>query len=334
MTEKLTLVPKGVAFVPLPPQSKTQHFAFILVPGFTMLAFVSALEPLRIANQLAQQPLFSWEVQSEDGRPVQSSAGVPVGVDGEIRSVDRDATLFICAGNEPENALSLAIVTAANRHNRFGGVVGGICTGAFTLAKAGLLQNVDFTLHWENQTGLVEQFPSLEPTLKKFEIDGRILTCGGGAASIDMMIELIARTHGRDFASNVSEMCIRRVHLGADEDQRSSMAILLRTRNPALLSIVQLMQANIEFPLSLETLAQRSGSSRRHIERLFRTVLDQTPGQFYRSVRLDHARTLLSTTNESLLSVATACGFESVSHFTKCFKTRYGMTPTDFLKLS
>jgi len=335
MTEKkFGIVPKGIAFVPLPSQEKSRHFTFILVPEFTMLAFTAALEPLRIANQLAQQALYSWEVQSESGKPVPSSSGIAIDVDGPIQPAERDTTLFVCAGNIPTNALSPAIVSAVNRHDRFGGIVGGICTGAFALAKAGLLQKRAFTLHWENQGGFTEIFPSLHPTTKKFEIDGRTLTCGGGAASIDMMIELIERDHGRDFASNVSEMCIRRVYLGADEDQRTSMAILLGSRNPALLNIVEMMKANIEYPLSLEEMSKMSGTSRRHIERVFRNVLDQTPGQFYRSIRLDHARNLLSTSNKSIKFIAAASGFESTVHFTKCFKQRYGVTPSKFMNSS
>ena len=330
--EKKIVIPRGIAFAPLPPQDKAQHFVFVLVPEFTMLSFTAALEPLRIANQLAQQALYSWEIQSESGKPVNSSSGIAFAVDGPIRSADRDTTVLICAGNIPKNALAQTIVSAVHRHHRFGGAVGGICNGAFALAKAGLINDSKFTLHWENHGGFTEVFPTLQPTTKKFEIDGRVLTCGGGAASIDMMIELIARDHGREFASIVSEMCIRRVHLGKDDDQRTSISVLLGSRNPALLKVVEIMNANIEYPVTLDMMSKQVGTSRRHIERIFKNILGQTPGQFYRAIRLDHARNLLSSTNSSINSISTACGFETTTHFAKCFKDRYGVSPSTYAK--
>lgn len=326
-----SVIPKGVAFVPISVPVTTQEFIFCVVPDFTLLAFSSAIEPLRIANQLAQKPLFRWEVRSLTGDPVISSSGVPVGVTGDLTEIPPEAVLLLCAGNGALRSVTAPYVNALNRHYRHGGQVGGICTGAVGLAKAGLLAKRKFTLHWENQLELQEAFPDLHPTSRKFEIDRNVLTCGGGSASIDLMLDIIASSYGADFASIVSEMCIRRTHLGVEEDQRSSLAMLLQTRNPILLAIVGHMQKNLEEPLSLEELTDKTGYSRRHIERVFKTNLGQSPGTYYRNLRLDHARTLLSTTNKRLIDIAAASGFVSVSHFSRLFKARYGISPTGFL---
>jgi transcriptional regulator GlxA family with amidase domain len=265
---------------------------------------------------------------SETGGPVMSSAGIPVGVDGRLEAPDKDARLFVCAGNPQVAAANPAVVAVVQRHHRFGGTVGGICTGAVALAKGGLLNGRRFTLHWENQPGFVETFPGLSPTTSRFEADGRLLTCGGGAASTDMMLSLIASDHGGDFAAMVSEMCLRTVMPGANSEQRSSLAALMSSRNPVLVATVTLMNRHIEHPLSMDELAAAAGYSRRHLERLFRDAVGKSPGDFYRGLRLDRGRSLLSTTDLTLVEVSLACGFSTGSHFSKSFRSRFGTAPT------
>jgi AraC family carnitine catabolism transcriptional activator len=328
MPDFAPVVPKGAAYYPAQNPRPTRSYAFILVPGFTLLAFSSAVEPLRIANQLSQQPLYRWRVLSETGDPVSCSADIPMGANGKIEVTDKNTSLFVCAGNPAMAATSPAIVGAVARHYRFGGVVGGICTGGFALAKAGLVSDRRFTVHWENQPGLIETFPGYIPSDNRYEIDGRIVTCGGGAASTDMMLSIIAADHGGDFAAMVSEMCLRPLMPDVDQHQRSSLAALMSSRNPVLIATVTLMNRHIDDPLPMDELAEAAGYSRRHLERLFRDATGQTPGDFYRNLRLDRGRNLLTTTELSLQEIAMACGFGSVSHFSKSFKARYGTTPT------
>ena len=102
----------------------------------------------------------------------------------------------------------------------------------------------------------------------------------------------------------------------------------MSSRNPLLVAVVRLMNQHIEEPLSLDELAETVGYSRRHLERLFLTAVATTPGEFYRGLRLDRGRNLLSTTELSLGEIANACGFESASYFTKRFKIRFGTAPT------
>lgn len=321
-------VPRGAAFHAVQMAGPTRDYAFVVVPGFTLLAFASAVEPLRIANQLSQQPLYRWRVLSVDGAPVASSSGIPVGVDAALSAPDRDTRLFVCAGNPAMAAADPAVVAQVARHHRFGGEVGGICTGAVALARAGLLSGKRFTLHWENQPGFAEVFRDLAPTPNRFEHDGRVMSCGGGAASTDMMLSFIAADYGSAFAAVVSDMCLRTVLTGVAPAQRSSVASILDTRNPVLIALVNLMQRNIETPLSTHALAAAAGYSRRHVERLFHAATGQSPGTFYRGLRLDHARSLLGTTEMTLVEIATACGFASVTHFARCFRERFGAAPS------
>jgi transcriptional regulator GlxA family with amidase domain len=323
------LIPQGAAyFRPAHGDAPTRSFVFLICPSFTLLAFASAVEPLRIANQLSQRPLYAWRTATTDGAQVTSSCGLTVQVDGALGNLARDAALVVCAGNQPSEATAPGIVAAVQRHYRHGGQVGGLCTGPFAMARAGLLADRRFTLHWENQPAFREMFPSLTPSETKFEIDDRLLTCGGGAAATDLMIDIIARDQGEAFATMVLDMCLRRVAIGSDPGQRSSLSAVARLRNPGLAAMVELMKRHIEEPISMAELSARIGYSRRNVERLFRKALGQPPARFYLNMRLDHARNLLSGTDLSLSEVSAACGFATRSHFSKAFTARFGSAPS------
>ena len=115
MSDFEALVPIGAAYFPVPHPGPTRHYAFVLVPGFTLLAFSSAVEPLRIANQLSQRPLYRWQILSETGAPVFSSSGIPVGASATLDKVAKDARLFVCAGNPAMAAAAPPVVAAVQR---------------------------------------------------------------------------------------------------------------------------------------------------------------------------------------------------------------------------
>ena len=321
------LVPAGAFSYPVPVPRDTRWFGFALLPHFTLLAFSAALDPLRIANQLAQRPLYGWVVYSEDGSAVSSSSGIDIGVHACLDALSADVYLMICSGNNGISAASDTVLKHLRRHTRFGGRAGGICTGAATLARAGLLSGKKFTLHWENQPGFCEAFPNLTPTAKRFERDGDLLTCGGGAAATEMMISIIAQDYGADFAIAVSDMCLNGPDITTRSEQRSSIAKAISSRNPRVLAVLRAMYDHIETPLTLDELADHAGLSRRQIERQFKKLLGEAPAQTYRNIRLERARTLLMETNMSVMQVSMAAGFNSDNVFSRHFKARYGETP-------
>ncbi len=326
-TQRPDLVPTGAFSYPVTHPGPTRWFGFLLLPEFTLLAFSAALDPLRIANQLAQKPLYGWLVYSNNGAAVSSSSGVDVGVHAALGALDPAVYLFACSGNHGTKVASKNVLATLRRHARFGGKVGGICTGAATLARAGLIGDKRFTLHWENQPGFNEVFPDLTPTKRRFEADGDLMTCGGGAAATEMMISIIARDYGDDFAIAVSDMCLNGTDLAPRREQRSSIAKAISSRNPKILEVSRAMYENIEEPLLLEELASLAGISRRQMERQFKQLLSEAPAQTYRNIRLDRARTLLMETDLSVIQVAIACGFTSNPLFSRHFKARYGETP-------
>lgn len=323
-------VPTGAFYFPVETVEQTRTFAFLLLPGFTLLAFSSAVEPLRIANQLAQKPLYQWVIMSEDGFPVRSSSGIEVSVDVPLTELDSSLHLLVCSGIDGRSAASNKTLSSLRLHATTGGKVGSICTGAVTLARAGLLRDSVFTLHWENQPAFEENFPMLTPSRRLFEVDGSLFTCGGGAAATDMMLWVIARDLGDDFAIAVSDMCLRGGGLETRPEQRSSIATAIVTRNPHIVQIVREMHENLEDPLTLEQLAQNANCSRRQMERSFQKVLSLTPSEFYRNIRLDRAHSIFGQTDLAVSEVAVACGFNTLGVFSKHYRTRFGVSPSAY----
>jgi transcriptional regulator GlxA family with amidase domain len=321
------IVPKGAAFFAIETTKPARHFAFHLLPDFTLLAFSAALDPLRIANQLAQLPLYRWTVTSVAGEPVISSCGMSVNVDEPLGPATRETDLVVCGGTVRSGSASKKLLSLLRQHSRFGGRVGGICTGTIALAQAGLLAGRRATLHWENQPAFRETFPEIEVSENAYEIDGGVFTCGGGVGATDMMLEWIEADYGPSFANVVADMCLHTQRRADRAPQRASISNALNSRNPLLVGAIKVMQANIETPVSMEELAEAVKCSRRQLERLFTKYLQQTPHRFYRDLRLDHARGLLRETDLSVSEISVASGFTSPMVFSKSFRMRFGFSP-------
>ena len=181
---------------------------FLLIPDFSMLAFASAIEPLRAANRMAGEELFSWVISSPTGEPTPASNGVVVGADGDPETLQNCRLVFACAGLNIKQYCTKDSLNVIRKLDRNGAIIGAICTGTYLMAAAGLLDDKRCTIHWENIDGLAEEFPLLEITNELFEIDDTRITCSGGTASLDMILYLISQVHGTTLAAQVSEQFI------------------------------------------------------------------------------------------------------------------------------
>ncbi|MCI4665484.1 MAG: GlxA family transcriptional regulator [Neomegalonema sp.] len=292
-----------------------------------MIAFAAAIEPLRVANRIAQRDQFSWTIASDDGRPVPCSNGVLVGADCALKDVERNAIIMVVGGVDVQRAASKPALDWLRRQARRGAALGGICTGAYLLARAGLLEGRRCTIHWENQPSMAEDFPELDVTNHIYEIDRGRYTCAGGVAASDMMLRIVAEVCGEEVAGDVADLLIHAPVRGGREEQRASMPARIGVRHPKLTAILQTMERNLEEPVSPATLAKEAGMSTRQLERLFRRYLNRSPKRYYMEIRLQRARQLLLQTDMSVINVALACGFTSPSHFSKCYRHRYERTP-------
>ncbi|MDO6480048.1 GlxA family transcriptional regulator [Shimia thalassica] len=324
------LIPKGVAHVELETTPDPEHFVFLLLPNMSMLAFSAAIEPLRIANQLTGKVLYRWTTMSEDGASVRASNGIEIGVDSPIGETKPGSYVFVCSGVEPDKATTKSAADWIRYQWRTGRVVGGLCTGAYALARAGILGGKEFTLHWENQLPFRESHPDLNVQEQLYVVDGRIMTCGGGAAATDLFLKLIYEKHGPMLSQAVLNMCLHFVHRSDGDSQTSSKSASLGIRNKKLLQIINLFDEEIEQQVDLDEIAYRVGVSRRQMERLFSHHIGRTPKRYLMDLRLQRARALMAETDLPVSEVAFACGFESTSHFSKRFRERFGVSPYSF----
>ena len=326
-TPKPAHVPKGVAHVPVRLDGPPLRLVFLLLPDFSLLAFSAALETLRIANQLAARPLCEWRILSTDGQPVACSGGLSVAVDGAMGTVAPEAMVFICAGTEPEKSVTRAVGDWLRRLWRMGHPVGGLCTGAYALARAGLLSGRAFTLHWENIAPFRATHPGLEPLDQLYCIDGRIYTCAGGAAATDLFLAILRQRHGAALADTVLSMSLHGSQREGSARQRRMLSPALDRRNPRLSAILRYIESHFTEMEDIAGMADQLDLSRRQIERLFREHLKTTPWAYVTRLRLERARGLLTETGMPLGEVALACGFASSGHLTRSFRKVYGIHP-------
>ena len=318
--------PRPATRIPLDPD-KPRRFVFVLLDQFSLMSCASAIESLRIANRMAGRDVYSWTMIGEGGETAVCSAGTVFQLDSDLCELTRDDTVMVCGGLDVQDTTSKKILGWLRREARKGLVVGGLCTAAYTLAKAGLLDGKRATIHWENQDSFAEEFQEVELTKSVFVVDGNRLTTAGGTSSIDLMLKLIAEDQGEELANAVADQQIYSSIRTDQDTQRLSVPTRIGVRHPKLSQVIQMMEANIEEPISPSVLAKDVGMSTRQLERLFRRYLNRSPKRYYMELRLQKARNLLMQTDMSVINVALACGFASPSHFSKCYRAHYETTP-------
>ncbi|SNT08714.1 GlxA family transcriptional regulator [Tropicimonas sediminicola] len=306
---------------------RPRRFIFVLLDQFTMLCFACAIEPLRIANRMSGKQLYSWLTAGEGGERVACSNGVEFMLDMDLDEVSREDTVMVCGGIDVQSATTKRLLNWIRREARRGATMGGLCTASYTLAKAGLLDGKRATIHWENQDSFSEEFEDVTLTKSVFVMDGNRFTTAGGTASIDLMLKIIADDHGEELAGAVADQLIYSSIRTDQDTQRLSIPTRIGVRHPKLSQVIQMMEQNLEEPISPSILATEVALSTRQLERLFRRYLNRSPKRYYMELRLQKARNLLMQTDMSVINVALACGFTSPSHFSKCYRAHYQTTP-------
>jgi AraC family transcriptional regulator, glycine betaine-responsive activator len=303
---------------------------FYLVPQFSMIAFSSAIETLRMANQVSGETLYEWSLISSDGQPVQCSNGMSIAVHhGTERHDGAYHAIFVCGGNNIHLIDDEPGTNWLRAHDRADTVLGAVCTGSYLLAKAELLNGYRCTIHWENLASSREQFPQLVISPELFEIDRNRYTCAGGTAPIDMFMCEVRARHGAEIAKRISEQFICERIRDQNDRQRVPLTQRIGASQPKLAEAVSLMEANIEEPMTLDELSHHVGLSRRQLERLFQRYLNYVPTRYYLELRLERARQLLLQTSMPIVDIALACGFISAPHFSKCYRDTYSIPPRD-----
>jgi transcriptional regulator GlxA family with amidase domain len=304
------------------------RFAFLTLPDYSLIAVTNALEPLRMANRVVGRDVYEWSIATLDGKAARASSGLELAPTIPLDKVGKVEILFVCGGIDVRKAVTSPLLAALRRFAERRVGLGALCTGGYALARAGLLDRYRATIHWENLPALREEFPRVQLNDQVFSIDRDRFTASGGTAPLDLMLNLIQLKHGLRISQQVLEQFVLERMRSADDRQYVPLRARLGSAHRGMIQVAELMEENIEKPLSLDAIARSSGLSRRQIERLFRRHLDCVPKKYYLEMRLRRARELLLQTAMPIMDVTTSCGFKSPPHFSRCYKALFGHPPS------
>ena len=228
-----------------------RSFVFFLVPDFTMVAFATALDPLRLGQPHARLRRLQMAAgQSSTAGRCKASNGVECAVntslDDERRKMagpERPSMVIVCSGINVETYHNRSVFAWMREEYNRGVAIGGLCTGAYVLAAAGLLSNKRCAIHWENLPGFSEAFPKANVFADLFEVDQNIYTCAGGTAALDMMLKLIGDDFDDNLVNRVCEQVLTDRVRSPTDRQRLPLRARLGVQNSKVLTIIELMEA-------------------------------------------------------------------------------------------
>lgn len=307
-----------------------RRLGYLLVDGFSMMAFVSATEPLRIANRIAGQELYQTCLLSVSGSTVRASNGMRIMADYRVANRLNLSWLAVCSGFlDAASGPPSAARQWLHGLDQAGCMLGGIDTGCIWLAEAGLLGQERITLHWESLPSFRERFPGIRAVEALYELGERHFSCAGGTAAMDMTLAMIARSQGQALATAVSEQLLHERMRAAGSGQRQPLAKRLRAHHWAVVKAAAIMETHIDRPLPIAEIADQVGLSVRQLQRLFMAELAIRPLTWYRQQRLLRARQLLQETALSMTDVMAACGFGSPAAFSRAYKKEFAVAPSE-----
>jgi transcriptional regulator GlxA family with amidase domain len=306
---------------------RVMRIGFLLLENFSLIALGTAVDPLRIANMLVERVVYEYTLIGTNGNAVRSSDGIRVIPDVAMPEAAEFDAVFVVGPNPiPRKGIG-AIMDWLRLQARRGSALGGLDTGSYFLARAGLLNGYRCTIHWEDQDTLLEQFPKLTVSNRLYEVDRDRYTCSGGVAPLDLMVHLLSLPPGSPaLSARVLELLVAE-RRGHEERQVTSLRQYTGDAHAKLDEALQVMESNIEETLSIAEIAAFVKVSQRHLERWFQERLDRTPAQAYLEIRRLRARQLLYRTARTLEDVCERTGFTSLSHFSTRYKAQFNISP-------
>lgn len=310
------------------PPERPYKIGILLIDGFALMSYSSAIEPLRAANQLAAKNLYDIRHIPVTGASSTSSSGAVIRAEAHVGEQVNFDLVLVVAGGDPL-AFSDSRIFQWLRHLASRKVLlGGVSGGPVILAKAGVMQGRRMTVHWEHARQLAELQPSLALERTLYVIDRDRLTCAGGIAALDMMHTLISEHHNAEFATQVSDWFLHTDIRPSGGPQRAGLAQRYGITSQPVILAIEAMTNHLSDTLSLQQLANLAGVSPRQLNRLFKARLYMTTMAFYRQIRLDKARGLLRRSTFTTTEIALITGFSSSAHFSHAYRKKHGHPPS------
>jgi transcriptional regulator GlxA family with amidase domain len=315
------------------PIASTQ-ICILILPESSMMSLSSLIDPLRAANRLARQRLFSWKLLSLSGKAIELTCGIKIAVDGALEADESGDVFMLIAGfNQDTHAPKRSLASIRKASSKFKNIFA-IESGTWVLARAGIVDNHRVTTHWEDLENFAFAYPQLDVVGERFVIDRNIWTSGGASPSLDMLLHYLRSTQHRSLALDVASVFIYNESKSAADTQAHVSLDRLKRIEPRLALAIQVMENTLEVPESIKNLSEHVGISQRTLESLSVKHLGLSPSAHYLRLRLQAARKLVLDSDSPMSDIAVRCGFNSQSAFSRAFLRRYKRSPLELRKHS
>jgi transcriptional regulator GlxA family with amidase domain len=296
----------------------------LLPPGFQVLDLM-ATTVFELANAISGQALYTLRMLSETGGLVTSSSGVGVLTEAADR---HDYDTLLVAGQmtpgEPSTPGLVEILREAGQHARR---VASICTGAFLLAEAGLLDGKRATTHWGRARELQRAYPKLRVEEDRIFInEGKIWTSAGMTACVDLCLALVEADHGAEMSRNIARKLVVYHRRSGGQSQFSAM-LDLEPKSDRIQKALSYAKHHLKKPLSVDELAGAANLSTRQFSRAFRVETGQSPARAVEVLRVEAARAMIEGSNHSIDVVARETGFADPERMRRAFLRAFGQPP-------
>lgn len=302
------------------------RLGFVLSPGFQLIG-LGTQSVFEFANLVAGAPFYDLSCYSAEGGDVHSSSGVPVHTRALGASTQADTWLVVGTLNplhdEPHPAV-LKLLQRAERHARR---IAGLCTGAFVLARAGLLDGRRATTHWSHARDLQAHHPAVRVEDDRiYLIDGPVWTSAGMTAALDLALAMVEKDLGAEVAGSVAHRLVMPQRRAGGQSQHSEL-LEMAPKSDRIQQALDYARAHLTRPLSVEELAEVAALSPRQFSRVFTAETGVSPAKAVEGLRLEAARLMIEQSRHPMEVVARETGFRDRRHLREVYLRKFGVPP-------
>jgi len=304
----------------------------IVIVGFPSAQILDITGPLEVfstASRFLPIPGYATQLVSTDGGPVLSTSGLEFATEPIERVVGGIDTLVVSGGRDMDEAAADAkLIHNIRRLAAQSRRVTSVCSGAFLLAAAGLLDGRRATTHWAECAELERDYPTISVQPDAIYVqDGNVWTSAGVTAGIDLALALVADDHGRKAAATVARRLVVYLRRSGGQGQFSAVLAAQTANDEPIRDLLTWIPENLTADLSIPALASRAHLSERQFSRVFRSEVGITPAEHVEAVRMEAACRLLETTLNGMAEIARACGYGAPETMNRAFRRRLNTAP-------
>lgn len=309
---------------------KSLSVDILVMPGSSMMTLACAGDPMRAANRLVGRKVFDWRYVSLDGRNPLTSNGSEWSVAGKFDPGRRRDIFVVVSGFRSAEMQDRRVISRIFQAAKNATSTIGVESGAWLLARAGLLDGRNATTHWEDFEEFATSFALVHLRPDRYVTDGRYVTTSGASPTFDMMIDLVGQHVGLATALDVAGVFVYEAARSAGDVQSIVSFGPANTHDPRVVKAIRVMEMCIDAPVPIAAIAKRVSLSPRGLEQLFVRQIGQTPGAYFLVLRLNAARKLVMDTSLRMTDIALRTGFSSEAAFSRAFKREFGAAPMHY----